>query len=401
MSTVYNTPRGRTYDPMQVELWEWDGTGPLGRVELSEKIEVTWADRTSGTVVLDTPLTWLTRQCLPADGRVLVVVTLNGKRHISSVVEAQPYADADSRNDPRIRITTASSWSLLDGELIPPVPDQPLNLQQSAEEYVLTDRLETVIKRLVQIGADRVGHPIAVMPDARRGPQVTIRSRNDTVADLVEKALVGTGYRLKLDAWLPGDDPIGQLSLTRPTIVADVVPYREQPGLVWSGLSEDLDQWKLTHSRPTKTRLIVGDRGEKTEQKFVQVVSSTEPVSPWARREGYAGASSEGQILQDVGEAELAQAAGSVDLDATVTPATAWEFGTDGKFPRQYDVGDVATVVLPGVGEISQVITEVTAVLTPVSMTVTPKVSTPDTKDRSLYTTVMELDKKLDEQSRR
>lgn len=401
MSTVYNTPRGRTYDPMQVELWEWDGTGPLGRVELSEKIEVTWADRTSGTVVMDTPLTWLTRQCLPADGRVLVVATLNGKRHISSVVEAQPYADSDSRNDPRIRITTASPWSLLDGELIPPVPDQPLNLQQSAEEYVLTDRLETVIKRLVQIGADRVGHPIAVMPDAHQGPQVTIRSRNDTVADLVEKVLVGTGYRLKLDAWLPGDDPIGQLSLTRPTIVADVVPYREQPGLVWSGLSEDLDQWKLTHSRATKTRLIVGDRGEKTEQKFVQVVSSTEPVSPWARREGYAGASSEGENLQEVGAAELAQAAGSVDLDATVTPATAWEFGTDGLFPRQYDVGDVATVVLPGVGEISQVITEVTAVLTPVSMTVTPKVATPDTKGRSLYTTVMELDKKLDEQSRR
>ena len=362
---------------------------------------MTWADRTSGTVVMDTPLTWLTRQCLPADGRVLVVATLNGKRHISSVVEAQPYADSDSRNDPRIRITTASPWSLLDGELIPPVPDQPLNLQQSAEEYVLTDRLETVIKRLVQIGADRVGHPIAVMPDAHQGPQVTIRSRNDTVADLVEKVLVGTGYRLKLDAWLPGDDPIGQLSLTRPTIVADVVPYREQPGLVWSGLSEDLDQWKLTHSRATKTRLIVGDRGEKTEQKFVQVVSSTEPVSPWARREGYAGASSEGENLQEVGAAELAQAAGSVDLDATVTPATAWEFGTDGLFPRQYDVGDVATVVLPGVGEISQVITEVTAVLTPVSMTVTPKVATPDTKGRSLYTTVMELDKKLDEQSRR
>lgn len=401
MSTVYNTPRGKTYDPMQVELWEWDGTGPLGRVELSEKIEVTWADRTSGTVVLDTPLTPLTRQCIPADGRILIVVTLNGKRHISSVVEAQPYAESDSRNDPRIRITTASAWSLLDGQLIPPVPDQPLSLQRAAEEYVLSGKLETVLKKLVQLGAERLGHPIAILPDMGRGPEVTIRSRNNTVAELVEKALIGTGYRLKLDAWLPGDDPIGQLSLTRPTIVADVVPYRDQPGLVWSGKAEDIDQWKLTHSRATKTRLIVGDGGEKTDQKFIQVISRAEPHSPWARREGYVGVNSETESLQEVGEEELAQCAGAVDLDATVTPATSWEFGTDGHFPRQYDVGDIATVILPGVGEISQVITEVTAVLTPVSLTVTPKVSTPDTRRRDLYSTVMEIDKKLDEQRRR
>lgn len=399
MATVYNTPRGLTYDPMQVELWAWDGTGPLGRVELAEKVEVTWADRTSGTAVIDAPLSELTSRCIAADGAVLVVITLNGKRHISSVVQAQPYADSDSRNDPRIRITTASPWSLLDGELVPPSPTSPLS-QQTDAEAVFTGSVETVIKRVMRVGIDRVGHPIALMPDRGRGPQVTVRARNDTVADLVEKALVGTGYRLQLEAWLPGDEPIGQLSLTRPTIVADVVPYRTQPGLIWSGTSEDLDQWKLTHSRATKTRLIVGDSGQGTEQKFIQTVSSKEPSSPWSRREAYASASGDTPPA-DVGRAELAQSAGSIDLDVTVTPSTSWEFGTDGTFPRQYDVGDVATVILPGVGEISQVITEVTAVLTPVSITVTPKVATPDTKARTLYDAVMELDKKISEQQRR
>ena len=54
---IYSTPRGDTYDPMPVELWRFDGRGAVGRLETAEEIEFTWADRTSGTAVIDTPLT--------------------------------------------------------------------------------------------------------------------------------------------------------------------------------------------------------------------------------------------------------------------------------------------------------------------------------------------------------
>ncbi|RAV34261.1 Gp37-like protein [Corynebacterium heidelbergense] len=401
MATMYNTSRGPTWDPMVVEIWPWDGDGPVGRLELSEKIEVTWADRGSGTVLIESPLTDLTRSLIPADGAMLVVVNLNGKRHVSSVVEAVPFAESDQIHDVRIRVATASPWSMLEGQLIPPVPDQPLSLQQSAEEFVLTGPVETVVKRLVQLGAARLGHPIQVQPDTGRGPTVTVRSRNDSVSDLVDKALAGTGYRLRLDAWLPGDGPVGDLPLTRPTIIADVQPYRRQPGLVWSARAEELEKWQLRHTRATATRMIVGDKGEKTAQKFVEVVADDEPGSPWARREGYTSASSDGDDLQQVGLDELAKTGPVVSADIAASPAAVWEFGSDGLYPRQYDVGDYASVELEGIGSIEQVITEVTATLTPVSLTVVPKVATPDTRERDLYSTVLDLDKRLGQQQRR
>lgn len=401
MSTIYSTPRGNTYDPMPVELWHWDGTGAVGRLETSEEVEVTWADRGAGTATIDTPLNDLSRLLLDADGGVLVVATLNGKRHVSTVVESDTTADSEARRDVRVQATTASAWSMLDGQRIPPVPDRPLSQQESAEEYVLTGPVETVVKTLVRIGAARLGHPIAVMEDRGLGPTVTVRSRMDTTADLVTKALAGTGYRLDLDAWLPGDERIGDLSLTRPTIIADVVAYRERPGLVLSGVSEDLESWSLKHTRATQTRIIVGDDGEGVEQKFVQVDDESESLSPWARREGYASTSSEEETPADVGTAELAESAATAEMDATAAPSQSWEFGDDGEYPRQYDVGDWCTIDLQEVGEVQEVITEVTVKLTPVSLTVTPKVGTPDTKSRDLYALVTDLSKRVDRQQRR
>lgn len=396
--TIYSTPRGDTYDPMPVELWRFDGRGAVGRLETAEEIEFTWADRTSGTAVIDTPLTDLSRMLLDKNGETLVVATFNGKRHVSTVVESEVFSKGD--RDVRVRAVCASAWSLLEGQRIPPVPDQPLSLQQSAEFFTLTGPVETVVKTLVGIGARRVGHPIQVREDLRRGPIVTVKARNDTTAELVAEALAGTGYRLSLEAWLPGDDPIGQLPLTMPSIVADVVPYRDQPGLVWSSISDDLDDWGLTHKRPAMTRVVVGDGGEKTEQRFISVMSSAEPVSPWARREGYVEAGG-GEASADRGASELAKHAGSVDLEATAAPSQSWEFGADGKYPRQFDVGDWVSVDLGAVGVVRQVITEVTVKLTPVSLTVTPKVSTPDTTERDLYAMVTDLDKRLERSLRR
>jgi hypothetical protein len=400
VSTIYSTPRGNTYDPMPVELWRWDGTGAVGRLETSEEIEVTWADRDAGTTTIDTPLNDLSRLLLDDKGSVLVVVTLNGKRHVSTVVESEATADEDARRDVRVQATTASAWSLLDGQRIPPVPDRPLSQQESAEEYVLTGPVETVVKTLVRIGAERLGHPIAVIEDRGLGPTVTVRSRMDTTADLVKEALAGTGYRLSLDAWLPGDERIGDLSLTRPTIIADVVAYRDRPGLVLSGVSEDLESWSLKRTRATQTRVIVGDKGEGTEQRFVSVGAEDPDLSPWARREGYTSTSSEDETPAEVGAAELAEAAATAEMDATAAPSQAWEFGEDGEYPRQYDVGDWCTVSLPEVGDVREVITEVTAKLTPVSLTVTPKVGTPDTKSRDLYALVTDLSKRVDRQRR-
>ena len=52
MSTVYQTPRGASYEPIVVELWTYTGQ-PLGRVGDFEKVEFTWSDREAQTCELD------------------------------------------------------------------------------------------------------------------------------------------------------------------------------------------------------------------------------------------------------------------------------------------------------------------------------------------------------------
>lgn len=395
MATYYNTARGTSYDPMPVEVWRHDGQGALFRVELAESVKVTWADRTTGTAEFDLKLDNMTAPLTACDGMYLFVVTLNGHRHASTPVKAAPYNDGDT-DEVRVKFTTASPWNLLTGERVPPVPDRPLSQQESAEFYVATGPVETVVKSLVSVGAARLGHPIAVLPSLGNGPTVTVSSRFDTVAELVEGALAGTGYRLSLDVWLPGDEKIGDLSLTKPTIVADVVPYRDREGLVWARVSADLDQWQLDKTRATSTQVVVGDRGEGVEQHFVLVETTDEVASPWAKRETFVSVTDEATTLLDAGTGELLKSAATTDLDATIAPAGVWEYGSDGEYPLQFSVGDVATIDLGDpLGEVRQVVTEVTAELTPTEFTVTPKVSTPDTMERDIYATLTDLQRRV------
>lgn len=396
--TIYNTTRGTTYDPMPVELWHYDGTGPIGRLETAEKLEFTWADRTTGTAVIETPLTDMSRHLLKTDGSVLVVASFNGKRHVSTVVEAEVFSE--ETGDVRVKATCASPWSILEGQRIGPAGAVDTGLQSSAEFYQISGPVETVVKNLVTVGAWRLGHPIKVMPDRKQGPSVSVSARWETTAELVEGALAGTGYRLSLETWLPGDGPVGDLSLTAPAVVADVVPYRPQEGLIWSSEAGDLDKWELVYKRSPYTTLMVGDSGEGTSQKYAYWGISSLPVSPWGNRESYVQAA-QGEDIRTRAITELKKCDPSVSANATATPSQSWEFGSDGLHPRQFDVGDWVTLDLGEVGTIRQVITSVTVTLTPLSLTITPTVGTPDTGEQDLYSMITGLSRRLDRTIRR
>lgn len=399
MSTIFNTQRGQTYDPMPVHLWRFDGTGAYARLELAELVRVTWSDRDTGIAEVDVALTDTVAPLLACDGTRLIVVELNGKRHVSMPVSVKPYNDGD--NDlVFVRITTASPRSLLDGERVLPVPDLPLNNQAAAEYYTITGPVETVLKNIIDIGSKRAGHPIVVMPDRGQGPTITVTARFDTVGELIDDALVGTGYRVNLDTWLPGDEPIGDLSLTRPTVVADVVPYVENSGLSFSQVAGDLDSWELDYTRAAATRVIVADNGEGIEQRF-ELVEGAPTLSPWAVREGYEKVGNDTDDMLAVGRAYLNGHAATTTADINVVPSAVFEFGTDGKYPFQYDIGDIATVDLGTAGVVRNVVTEVTAELTPTSFSVAPKVGTPDTMARDIYTAVNDLQRQVDRTARR
>ena len=99
--------------------------------------------------------------------------------------------------------------------------------------------------------------------------------------------------------------------------------------------------------------------------------------------------------LENQGRAELAAGQPAVEANIRVDNSAAWEFGTDGVFPRQYQVGDRGTVILPVLGELTQVITEVTVQLTPEEFTVTPTVSTPDSPRTDIYAQVAQTTRRV------
>jgi hypothetical protein len=399
MTTLYSTPRGSTYDPLPVDVWPYDGAGPAYRLDGAEKVVLTWADRETSTGEFDVALTANTAPLLACDGRYLLVGDLNGHRHLSVPVVAEAYNDGDGGGT-RVSVTTAGPWALLQGQRVPPVPGRPIDLQGEAEHYVLEGPVETVVKTLLQVGVDYTGHPIVVTDDLGRGPVVRVISRFDTVAELVAEALAGTGYRLDLAAWLPGDDDAGW-SLDRPSVVADVVPYRVVDGLTFSADADDLASWRLEHTRATEDRVIVGDDEKGVAQAFTYYERAPRPASPWARRDGFMSLSSdEVPDAAAVVARHLDETAATTEAVGDVAPAGVWEYGNDGQYGLQYSVGDFAVLDLGLAGVVDQVVTEVTAELTPTTFTVTPTVSTPDTKKRDLYSTVVDLEQRVARQEK-
>lgn len=406
MSTVYVTPRGDSYEPVVVELWSYGGQA-LGRVGDFEKLEFTWSDREAQTCQLDVYLDELTAQLLPCDGTVLIVARMNGLTHITVPVQAS----AKSGEDPSIgvlHVVGAGGWTLLDGEVIPPTLEAPVS-EQTKPEYHLSGPLEDVVKRVVAIGAARTGHPIVVVPSVGRGPAVTVHGQWETVSEVCKKLLEHTGFMLTLDGWLPGDpQPFEDVSLSTPTILADLRSYTDKPGLVWSVDGGDLSDWEVTHKRSTLNRVVVGNGKDDPAELSIQEMRGQDSGSPWDVREGYkkvdnpAGVGENGpdaymiaDNLENQGRAELAAGQPAVEANIRVDNSAAWEFGTDGVFPRQYQVGDRGTVILPVLGELTQVITEVTVQLTPEEFTVTPTVSTPDSPRTDIYAQVAQTTRRV------
>lgn len=397
MSTLYRTPRGDSWEPIMVELWTWTGQR-LGRVGAYEEMSFMFTDRTADTAELQLYLDQLTAALLPCDGTVLVGARYNGKTHLTTPVTAQAHGLDDDPTVAMITATTAGGWTLLDGQIIPPSLEDPLHLRTS-EEYHLTGSLEDVAKRVISIGAARTGHPLLVLPSSGRGPTVDIRGAWETVAEVVQDMLAHSGYRLAMDGWLPGDpQPADWTLLDKPTVIVDLVAYRSQPGLIWTVESGEISDWEVTRKRSTATRLVAGNGAEELENMSAMEVQGRESGSPWDVRESYLKVEDPEPIderepdrflvaenMETQARAELASHAPAMEVSVEVDHSAAWDFGTDLQTPRQFDVGDYAEVVLPVIGPIRQVITDVELRLTATEFTVRPTVSTPDTMNTDIF----------------
>lgn len=408
MTTMYNTPRGESWDPMPLEVWTWQGQ-PVGRLQGVESASVVWRDGSADTAKVTAVMDDVSSLLVPCDGAYLLVARLNGQTHVSVPVDVSVEGLDDDPTVSVINITTAGGYTLLDGELVPSTLEDPVYMV-NGDKFTVTGALEDVAKRLIRIGVSRTLHPVVVLPSLGRGPTVTVTGEWEKLGDLLTDLFTGSGWRLTVHGWAPGDQPPAEdIVPSTPVVLVDVGQYTPVSGLEWSAESGDITAWSYNIKRATATRAVIAPQQSSgdSESQIIREVVGNEPTSPWARREvyirgtGYAQDDENRDPLQlrdrlDTEAAtELAKADRSLTVDVTVELAAVWEAGTDHLFPRQFWLGDMVTVRLPGLDPVYQAVTEIEATLTPDTFTVRPTVGTVDTIDPSLFGRVADMNRRM------
>lgn len=389
MATIYQTPWGPSWDPMPVHMWTWGGES-LGRVAEVEKASAMWSTAEADLLEVTAGLVADNAPMLATDGTTLLSVTLGGMTLLAQPAQVTLAARGDTPEHGVIRVAASGGRALLEGQTIIPDPDMPLGAQ-TGEEITLRGPVETVVKRVLTWGAELTGHPVAVMPDQGRGPFVSVTGAMSSAAELVDAALAGSGWWLDMPGWVPGQAQPEGMTLDRPTYLADVRPYRDRPGLMWSVAGGDLDGWEVEMTRATATRALVGEELEGA-YRYLEVAGQ-EGISPWSRRDIYVAAR-DGDDLEAAGRAELAGHVATASADMPLTPGAQWRLGDD-QGPGAYRHGDLVTVVVPVLGEITQTIAEVRAELDRDRFTITPTVSPPDSVSHDIYAAVSAVGRRV------
>lgn len=389
MATLYRTPWGTSWEPMTVDMWTWAGE-PLGAVAGARKTSASWSTREADLLEVTAPLTPENASLLDVEGGVVLSVTLGGLTMLAQPAKVGLEALDDDPKVGVIRAVASGGRSLLEGQIIVSDPGLPLSAQ-TEEEITISGPVESVVKQILQWGAAATGHPIVVMPDQQRGPYVSVTGAMSTAAELVEDALAGTGWWLDMPGWVPGLPQPEGMALTAPTYLAELRPYRDRPGLVWSVTAGDLDRWEIESSRATGTRAIVG---EDLDDGFRYLeVAGIESSSPWHRRDVYVSASG-GEDLEAAGRAELAKRTATASASVPLTPGAQWRLGDD-HGPGAYRHGDRVIIDVPVLGQINQVVTEVTATVDEERFSITPSVGPADTVSHDIYKQMAQVGRRI------
>lgn len=408
---TYITPSGPTQLPVEAEIWTSSGER-LGYLGQFEEMTFTWADRAPDTASLTLPLNDVSSLLTSVDGQALIGARTGGKTHLSVPVEVVVESVEGAPGQGQVRVTTSGGYGLFSGARIPPSLEDPL-VQQTGEKYTLVGPLEAVVKRLITLAATRLSLPMYVAPTQNRGPEVHHTGAWETVGEVLDVILARSGHVLEVTSWLPGD-PVpswAPSAPTRPSVFVDMVPYRSKPGLVWSVEGGDLLSWRVKATRAVTTRVTVGYETDDLAQRTYREYSRESGLGAWARREAYVSYEYERpewldtdatpdpyrveEGMEAAGDRALTEGASTLTVDTEVEVSNLWEFTSNRTTPRGFDVGDMAQVSLPFLGTVERSITSVEVNVTPTDFTVVPTVSTPDTLDRDMFSTIAAVERRV------
>lgn len=322
----------------------------------------TWRTSTrTGTATLTVPMDHEAGRLLRDTPGLLVAMEYRGLRWCGQVT-TMTTASSESESDRTFYLV--GPWAMLGDQLCYPVPGQPATNQVAAEKDTRTGPVESVVKGYVSPIVARLGLPVRVLPDAGRGPTVSLSARFDTLTELVGDTLDTAGMQVTVGWWLPGDPQPGGATLTTPTVLLDVVPAPVTPGMVWSRFT-GLVSAQTTTTSPEVTRVVVAGPGEGTARinRVVYDDVAEARIGVTGVRESYVDArgvdgSSVSTQMDARGREALTEGAGSRTVRLELAE-DAWQLsGTPG--PGKFQPGSRVHVLADDDLDIDDVITAVT-----------------------------------------
>lgn len=199
-----------------------------------------------------------------------------------------------------VAVSLVDDWTQLD-VLSWPVPAAALTAQ-TVEQWHATGPAEDVICSLVQAAVTRLGLPITVPASAHRGATITVDTRMESIADVVQAAADAGGLSVRVRQ--------GSSGLTLQVGVGTARPWR----LTESGGTVTTWRWRWTP--PTVTRAVVGGRGEGAARTFVSVVDATAETTWKVVREKFIDARNVDETLAGTALTAALTARGQAAIDA-------------------------------------------------------------------------------------
>lgn len=348
---------------MTVQMLKADYSGIFAPIPDYQSCSVTWQRLGVGTGTLTTPERGPAVEALQArDFPVPFVISAPGYPRWSGRAQ-HVESEVTTGRVGQMSITLVSDRTWLQHLLAAPVPSSPWS-SQTAEHDTRTGPLVTVAKAYItanvaRLAAENAGQrlgapPIAVVPvaGADGSPVVTLKARNQTLADLLTESLRAAGYDLTVDMWLPGDPPRAGLQLSTPTLVVDVVRGRDQHYVNFRDTLGGLTKRTVTVTHPQAMSVLVQGPGEKTERVFRKVWAADErpaTLGRWGYPEATLDATdvdaADTATLDRRGRDRLAELAGTVSVALELDDRRPWSAGPQ----ADYWVNDTVRATFTGV----------------------------------------------------
>lgn len=272
----------------------------------------------------------------------------------------------------QLTITVKDDKAFLWNMLGWPIPTNAITAQSSTH-YKVTAVAETAIKQIIAANAAVRFPYLNVVATAGRGASISIKSRFALLSEflpLIEPngiTAIQNGNKIDVDFYVPGTYP---------------ATIKEATGVVTVN--------SFSNSRPTLTRVIVGDQGQKTSRNFRQVIDSTTETDFVEVLESFVDArdTNDSTEINDRANEALTEGAAKAGLSVSLAEIGDFAYGEDG-----FVLGDYVPIELIGGTMITEQITEVVISQTiDNGTTVTPKIGdSEDEPTKKLVKTIQNL----------